>query len=149
MFVSMLECEMCWHDEAPKGPWSGREMKGILVSPCWVTVYYAIPLSHTSCCYARISWSNFHILSQTLIRIQTPTYANMCAITRRDLFMVIIMNNQRLEFQLFLSPECWSDKKSDVEETALFSWAENLLKCDDSKKRTVEFSSIPILRPHG
>ena len=42
MFVSMLECEMCWHDEAVKGLRSLSEMKEC----SHVAICYAIPLSH-------------------------------------------------------------------------------------------------------
>lgn len=147
----MLECEMCWHDdEAVKGLGNVGNLKENfkfhVMSACVTPSPY-----HISCCYARISWSDFHILSQTLIRNQTAAYVNMCTITRRGLFMVIIMNNLQFEFLFFLTRECDAIRNLTLK-GLIFSSAENSLKCDNSKKkknRRILFysdSSTPCLK---
>lgn len=72
MFVSMLECEMCWHDEAVKGIGNKSELKESFRS-CRHVLRHPLITHHT----VMLESADFHILSQTLTRNRIATYANV------------------------------------------------------------------------
>lgn len=114
---------------------------------------------------AMLESADFHILSQTLIRNQTPpthTSSNCVLITRRDLFMEMIMNNQRVEFQFpfslllthstrILNLDSIRNLKCDVKGT-VFIWLVSRKLSEmwrQQIKANCRFLSVPILRPHA